>query len=137
MRLGGEPESSNFEDRTGQSGGLGFGGSGGGNMLGCLLPLVASRFGIVGVVILLLGYCALTQLSGGGGGGLLPGGPTTSAPSGQSTLEPNTRQFLVQVLGSTEETWSEIFQKSGARYAPTRMVAYTGGTGTACGAGQA
>src|SRR3954451_24987020 len=55
MRLGGEGPSGNFEDRTGQSGGLGFGG-GGGNMLGCLLPLVMSRFGIVGVVILLLGY---------------------------------------------------------------------------------
>ena len=138
MRLGGEPESSNFEDRTGQSGGgLGFGGGGGGNMLGCLLPMVASRFGIVGVLILLVGYCALTQLSGGGGGGLLPGGPTTSAPSGQSRLDPNTQQFLLRTLGSTEETWGEIFQKSGARYAPTRMVAYTGGTGTACGAGQA
>jgi len=38
MRLGGEPESSNFEDRTGQ-GGSGFGGlGGGGNALGCLLP---------------------------------------------------------------------------------------------------
>jgi len=135
MRLGGEPESSNFEDRTGQSGGFGFGG-GGGNILGCLLPLVASRFGIVGVLILLVGYCALTQL-GGGGGGLLPSGPTTSAPSGRSTLDSNTQHFLLRTLGSTEETWGEIFQKSGARYAPTRMVAYTGGTQTACGFGQA
>jgi predicted metalloprotease len=138
MRLGGEPESSNFEDRTGQGGGFGFGGGGGGNMLGCLLPMVASRFGIVGVLILLVGYCALTQL-GGSGGGLLPSGPTTSAPSapGQSTLDPNTKQFLTRVLGSTEETWSDIFAKSGSRYVPTRMVAYSGGTGTACGAGQA
>ena len=79
MRLGDEDPSSNFQDRTGQSGGFGFGG-GGGNMLGCLLPMVASRFGIVGVLVLLLGYCALTQL-GGGGGGLLPSGPTTTAPS--------------------------------------------------------
>ena len=50
------------------------------NLLGCLLPLVMSRFGIVGVLILLLGYCALTQL-GGGGGGLIPSGRTTSAPA--------------------------------------------------------
>ena len=136
VRLGGEDPSSNFEDRTGQGGGLGFGG-GGGNMLGCLLPLVMSRFGIVGVLILLVGYCALTQL-GGGSGGLLPGGPTTSAPSGsRSTLDPNMRDFLTRGLGSTEETWSEIFAKSGARYVPTRMVAYTGGTQTACGMGQA
>ena len=135
VRLGGEGPSSNFEDRTGQSGG-GFGlGGGGGNMLGCLLPFVLSRFGIVGVVILLLGYCALTQL--GGGGLITGGGPTTSAPSGQSRLTPEMRDFLTRGLGSTEETWSEIFQKNGQRYAPTRMVAYTGGTQTGCGAGQA
>ena len=77
MRLGGEGPSGNFEDRTGSGGGFGLGG-GGGNMLGCLLPLVMSRFGIVGVAILLLGYCALTQL--GGGGGLIPGGGTPSRP---------------------------------------------------------
>ena len=138
VRLGGEDPSSNFEDRTGQGGGgFGLGGGGGSNMLGCLLPMVMSRFGIVGVLILLVGYCALTQL--GGGGGLIPSGPTTSAPSpnGQSTLDPNMRDFLTRTLGSTEETWGEIFQKSGARYVPTRMVAYSGGTQTACGLGQA
>ena len=45
--------------------------------------------------------------------------------------------FLTRALGSTEETWSEIFAKNGAKYVPTRMVAYTGGTQTACGLGQA
>ncbi len=59
----GDEGSGNFEDRTGQSGFGGLGG-GGGNMLGCLLPFVLSRFGIVGVLILLLGYCALTSLGG-------------------------------------------------------------------------
>lgn len=139
VRLGGEGPSNNFEDRTGQSGGFGFGGGGGGNMLGCLLPMVMSRFGIVGVLILLLGYCALTQLTGGGGGGILPTGPsTTSAPGGgQSRLDPNMRDFLTRGLGSTEETWTEIFAKSNARYQPPKMVAYTGGTQTACGMGQA
>lgn len=136
MRLGGEGPSGNFEDRTGSSGGFGLGG-GGGNMLGCLLPMVMSRFGIVGVLILLLGYCALTQL-GGGGGGLIPGGTTTTAPSGgRSALDPTMRDFLTRVLGSTEETWGEIFQKSGQTYTPTRMVAYTSGTQTSCGFGQA
>jgi predicted metalloprotease len=137
MRLGGEGPSGNFEDRTGQSGGGGFGfGGGGGNMLGCLLPMVMSRFGVVGVVILLLGYCVLTQF-GGGTGGLLPSGPTTTAPSGQSTLDANTKDFMTRVLGSTEETWGEIFAKSGQRYTPTTMVAYSGGYQTACGYGQA
>jgi predicted metalloprotease len=123
VRLGGEPESGNFEDRTGQSGG--FGGGGGG--LPLLLGLVGSRFGIVGVLVLLLGYCALTQLGGLGGGG----------SSAASKLDPNVRSFLVRVLGSTEQTWSEIFAKSGAQYTPTTLVAYTGGTQSACGMGQA
>jgi predicted metalloprotease len=135
MRLGGEDPSSNFEDRTGQGGGFGGFGGGGGNMLGCLLPLVLSRFGIVGVVILLVGYVALTQF---GGGGLLPSdGPSTNAPSAASRLDPNMKDFLTRVLGSTEQTWGEIFSKQGQRYTPTVMVAYTGGTQTQCGFGQA
>jgi len=134
MRLGDGGD--NFEDRTGQSGGgFGFGG-GGGNALGCLLPLVASRFGIVGVVILLLGYCVLTQM-GGGGGGLIPSGTPTSAPSGQSTLSPENRRLLSSAVASTNTVWDQIFNRSGARYTPPRLVAYTRGTQTACGAGQA
>ena len=139
MRLGGEPESSNFEDRTGQSGGFGLGG-GGNNALGCLLPLIASRFGIGGVIVLVIGYFLLTSLGGlgGGGGGVLPGsGTQQSAPAGQSTLSPETKQFLLRVLGSTEEAWSQIFQKSGQQYRATKLVAYTSGTQTACGFGQA
>jgi predicted metalloprotease len=138
MRLGDEPESSNFTDRTGQTGGGGFGfGGGGGNALGCLIPLVASRFGVVGVAVLLLGYCALTQWGGGGGGMLGGGSPTTTQPTGQSTIDPNTRNLLVHTLGSTEQTWGQIFQQSGARYVPTEMVAYSSYDQTGCGAAQA
>ena len=140
MRLGDEDPSGNFIDRTGSSGGgFGFGGGGGGNMLGCLLPLVASRFGIVGIAILLLGYCALTQL-GGGGGSLIPtgGGPTTtSAPSGQSTLDPALRDVMTRVLGSTERRWTEIFQRNGMTYQPTTMVAYSNTDQSGCGVAQA
>jgi predicted metalloprotease len=138
MRLGGGPESDNFEDRTGQSGGgFGFGG-GGGNALGCLLPMVASRFGIGGVIVLVIGYFLLSSLGGlgGGGGGLIPGAQQ-SAPAGQSRLDPNTAQFLRTVLGYTEQTWGQIFAKNGERYTPTRMIAYTSGTQSGCGAAQA
>ena len=98
VRLGGEDPSEHFIDRTGDRG---FGGGGmGGSALGCLLPLVLSRFGIGGVLILLLGYCALTQL-GGGGGGILTGGggnPALNAPSGQSTLTPEARGILTALV---------------------------------------
>ncbi len=135
MRLGGEPESSNFEDRTGQRG-FGLGG-GGGSALGCLVPLIMSRFGIGGVVILLIGYFVLTSLGGGGSGGLLPGStPQQAAPAGQSTLSPETRSFLVRVLGSTEQTWGELFARSGQKYVPTTMVAYSSSTSSGCGMAQ-
>ena len=127
VRLGGEPESSHFEDRTGQGfGGGGFGGGG----FGLLLGLVGSRFGIVGVLLLLLAYCAVSQIGGIGGGG-------ESGQAAASKLDPNVRSFLVRTLGSTEETWGQLFQRSGAGYRPADMVAYSGGTQTACGLGQA
>ena len=126
MRLDG-PESSNFEDRTGQSGGFG-GGLGGG--LGLLLPLIASRFGIVGLLVLGLGYCALTSLGGLGGGG-------GSSSSGKSTIDPNTRHFMLEVLGSTEQVWGQIFQQAGAQYVPTQLVAYSNASQSGCGAAQA
>ena len=134
MRLG-DDDSNNFFDRTGSPGG-GFGG--GGNMLGCLIPLVASRFGMIGVVILLLGYCALTQF-GGGTGGLLPGGTTSSSQSasGESTLSPEQKRVLVGVLESTDRVWGQLFAASNARYAEPKLIAYTSGTQTGCGMGQA
>ncbi len=137
MRLGDEG-SDNFIDRTGRTGGgLGFGG-GGGNALGCLIPLVASRFGVIGVLILLLGYCALTQL--GGGGGLLPTGnppATQQSDGGQSTLTPESRRVLSGVLRSTEVVWSDLFRRSGSTYQPVQMVAYTNYDQSGCGAAQA
>jgi predicted metalloprotease len=135
MRFGDGRESGNFEDATGRSG-MGFGGGGlGGGGLGCLLPLIASRFGIGGVVVLLVGYFLLSSLGGlggGGGGGLAP---TTqrSAPAGQSTLDANTRHFMLQVLGSTEDVWGKLF---GARYTPTTLVAYSRSLQSGCGAAQ-
>ena len=130
MRLGDAPESGNFEDRTGQRGG-GGGGLGGG-LIGLLLPIVASRFGIIGVLVLGLGYCALTSL--GGGGGITGGAPTTT---GESRLTPEQGQVLKGVLGSTEQVWGQIFKQSGSQYTPTRLVAYSNQNQSGCGAAQA
>jgi predicted metalloprotease len=135
MRFGDGRESSNFEDVTGRSG-MGFGGGGGGGPLGCLIPLIASRFGIGGVVVLVIGYFLLSSLGGLGGGGT--GGslaPTAqqSAPAGQSRLDANTRHFMLQVLGSTEDTWSKLL---GGRYTPTTLVAYSQAYQSGCGAAQ-
>ena len=132
MRFGDSPESDNFEDRTGQSGGRGLslGGVGGG-ALALIAQFVWSRFGPVGILILFLGYCALTSL---GGGGMIGGGP---AQEGPSKLDPNTRKFMLQVLGSTEQVWGQVFQQAGARYTPTKLIAYTNNNQSGCGAAQA
>ena len=115
---------------------MGFGG-GGGNPLGCLIPLVASRFGIGGVIILVIGYFILTSVGGlgggsGGSGGLVPHSQQ-SAPAGQSTLDPNTKHFMLQVLASTEDTWNKLL---GGRYTPTTLVAYSRAYQSGCGAAQ-
>ena len=103
MRLG-DDGSDNFIDRTGR-GGMGFGG-GGGNMLGCLLPLVASRFGMVGVLVLLLGYCALQSLRRRrrpDPGRRLRRPRRRHRASRHST--PEERRVLSGVLLSTEQVW--------------------------------
>ena len=128
MRFGEGPESENFEDRTGSGGGgLNLGGG-----LGMLLPLVASRFGLMGIIILGLGYCALTQL---GGGGMLGGGG--GGEPGKSTMPPEQQRFLKQVLGSTEQVWGQVFTQAGATYQPTRLIAYSNYDQSGCGAAQA
>jgi uncharacterized protein len=135
MRLG-DSNDSDFIDRTGQSGGSPLLGGGGG-LIGLFLPLILSRFGIVGILILALGYCALSGL---GGGGILSGGGSTTqqtGSSGQSRLSADMARFLPSVLSSTDQVWTGVFRQSGATYREPRLVAYTGGTQTACGLGQA
>jgi predicted metalloprotease len=135
MRLGDEQESSNFEDRTGRGGSGGFGGGGG---LGLILGLVASRFGIVGVAVLLLGYCALTTLGGVGGGDVgTPSGVQSGSQQGQSTLDPQTREVVLRVLGSTERRWTDLFAARGRQYEPTTLVFYSSTDRSGCGIAQA
>jgi len=133
MRFGDDPESTNYVDDTGR-GGMGFGG-GGGNMLGCLLPMVASRFGIGGIIVLVIGYFLLTSLGGlggGGGGGLIPS-TQHGAPAGQSNLDPTIKRFTLQVLGSTEKTWGQLL---GGKYQPTKLHFYSESDQSGCGAAQ-
>jgi predicted metalloprotease len=143
MRLDDYRFSDNVRDQG--SGGGGGGGFGGGGMFGLLFGLVLSRFGIGGVLILLLGYCALSTF--GGGSGLGVSGPGTAvAPHQQAgtagqgaqqvcSADP-ARRFSCQVLASTEDTWARIFEARGERYQPARFAFFRGGTNSGCGAAQ-
>ncbi|WP_343345844.1 neutral zinc metallopeptidase [Sphingomicrobium sp. XHP0239] len=136
MRLE-DRDSDNFIDRTGQRGR--GGGLGGGAMSSGIFMLLArfvfNKFGLVGILILGLGYCAL---SGGLGGIMGDGGsPQGASSSGESTLTSEERDLLVNTLESTDEIWGQLFAQAGSQYREPELVAYEGGTQTACGYGQA
>jgi predicted metalloprotease len=137
MRFGDEPESTNFTDDTGRGGG--FGGGFGGGGLGCLLPLVASRFGIGGVIVLVIGYFLLSSLGGlggGNGGSMAPSSQQVGAPAAGGNIDPTVRHFTLQVLHSTEVTWGRLLQAKGIQYTPTNLHFYSESDQSGCGSAQ-
>jgi uncharacterized protein len=122
MRWDGERESQNVEDRRGMrmpGGGKGIG-------LGAIvIALIASA---------IFGVNPLTVLGLLGGGGAMA--PTSSQQqSGPAATSDDTR-FVRVVVASTEDVWTPLFQRAGARYEPPTLVVFRGATQTACGPGQ-
>jgi predicted metalloprotease len=143
MRLGDYRTSDNVSDQgQGSSGFGGFGGGGGGGILGLLFGLVLSRFGIVGVVILLLGYCALGMMGGGGGlgTGVAPqqqaAGSGATADARQACATDPAKRFSCQVLANNEDTWKQIFAAKGQSYQAPALSFYGGGGNSGCGIAQ-
>ncbi|MDF0543491.1 zinc metallopeptidase [Sphingobium sp. H39-3-25] len=140
MRLDDEQESSNFEVQDGRGGGMGFGGGGGG-MLGLLLPLIGSRFGCGGIVVVLvimvvMGINPLSLI-----GGMQGGAPTSQTqPQIQGSSDPakltEIQHWSLKVLGSTERVWGKVFQQSGQTYQPTVLSFYSQNGSSGCGAAQ-
>jgi hypothetical protein len=118
MELGNQRASLNVEDRRG-------------------MRMVGAGLGVGGIVIALIAYFlgvdpgtvinVAEQVS--------PNQDTREAPRGAPADE--TGQFVSKVLGSTEDAWSGIFQRSGAQYQPPTLVLYEGQVRSACGMGQA
>jgi predicted metalloprotease len=120
MRLDGERESGNIEDRRGRGGGLPIGIAGGG--LGTIaLVVLALLFGVDPSVI----------LSGDGPESNVsqPGAPPDPAQEGQ-------RRFVAQVLATTEDVWTDVFRRGGQEYRPPNLVLFSGGTQSGCGFAQ-
>lgn len=116
--------SSNVEDRRGQRFGGGLGG----------IPLAGGKSSvIVLLVVLVAGYYGV-DLSG-----LLSDGAIVapvSAPRAPSQQQDELARFTSVVLKTTEDTWQNIFRRSGNAYPPPKLVLYSGTTETACGYGQ-
>src|SRR6185436_8922085 len=111
-------QSTNVEDRSGMRLGRGIVGGGIGSVI---LVLIGLFFGIdPGSII----------NSGSNEADFTVDSPTSSP------VEDSTKQFIRTVVGYTEDTWSEIFQKEGLTYHPPKLILYSDEVDTACGFGQ-
>ena len=141
MRLDDFDPNIDVGDATSRGGG--FGGGGGGGLLFGLLPLIGSRFGCGGIVVVLI----LFAVFGGGLGNLgsvFTGGGTTSGPvirpqSGGSTAaqvcttDP-ARRATCNAFSSAQETWEGVFARSGQRFQAPGLRFFDGQGRSGCGA---
>jgi predicted metalloprotease len=121
-------------DGGGFGGGGGFGIPGGGGGLGLggivVLGLLGWAFGIDPSILI-------------GGAEILTGGnsgystPTRSGPVRSGTPSDQSGDFVAAVLGSTEDTWQDIFKASGQTYRPPKLRLFSGSEQGGCGFAQA
>lgn len=121
MRLDDQRESDQIDDRRG---------SGGGGILS------GGRLGIVGMLaVLAISY--FTGISPSTLMGLVGGNNAVEQPNRPPPANDPTSSFVARVLGSTEDIWTEEFQKLGRTYQKPTLTLFSGATQTACGQGQA
>ena len=145
MRLDDFDPNINVEDQRGSGGGGGGGFGGGGGLLMGLLPMIGSRFGCGGIVVVLI---LMAVFGGMGGLGGLLGGGQSSAPTTQNgapragtnttsscTLTPESKEAC-NAFSSADNTWEAIFQKNGQRFEAPKLVFYDGNGRSGCGEAQ-
>lgn len=136
MRFDRDDFGSSVEDRGRGGGGFGGGLGGGGGML---LGLIASRFGIGGVIVVLLLMALVGGFGGmfGGGSGVVGGGSSGAVKTGaEACTQSDVHRFACNVNGSTEDVFTELFAQAGQRYQPPRLRFFTQATSTGCGTGE-
>jgi predicted metalloprotease len=108
--------------------------------MGLILGLVASRFGIGGIIVLAIGAMLLGINPFGGGSGVVSPQPQTQvgadAASKACSVDAQSR-FSCQVLANTEDVWGQIFSASGQTYQAPGLDFYGGQGMSGCGAAQA
>ena len=137
-----DPNDINVEDQRGQS--FGGGGGGGGGLLFGLLPLIGSRFGCGGIVVVLLlfavfgGLGNLGGMLGGGGGGQVSAPASRSAGTDAATSCTINAQSKAacNAFQSAENTWTALFEKAGQQFQEPKLVFYSGNGRSGCGAAQ-
>ncbi len=126
------PESSNIEDRRGQSGGVPISGGAGGLGIGVIIVVfVISYFTGVNPSILLGG----AQILAGNGSNV-----AMTAPQANIAAPPasdRTTSLVRHVLGETEAVWAQVLPaQTGVKYTDATLVLYNGATDSGCGGAQ-
>jgi len=113
--------SDNIEDRRGMR--VGRKGMVGGGLGAIILTLVAMYFGVDPAVVLnQVGNSAPTQ---------------EEQSVASSPEEERLKDFVSVVLADTEDVWGALFQGSGQRYSPPKLVLFSGAVESACGFAEA
>jgi len=145
MRLDDYDPNIQVEDQRGEGSG-GFGGGGGGGLLFGLLPLIGSRFGCGGIVVVLLLFAVFgglghrgSMIGGGQGGapsqvGQRQGGSPDNAAS--ACAVDTESKAACNAFSSADNTWKALFAKSGQRFDAPKLVFYGGSGRSGCGAAQ-
>jgi len=138
MEFENTPESTNIEDRRGQSGGGGFsiGGGTGGLGVGAIIIIgLISYFTGINPQILMGGAEILT--GAGNGAGVTTASAPSQAPSRAVPQNDPTAHFLAKVLGETEGVWAQVLpQQKGVNYTNVKLVLFDGATESGCGTAQ-
>jgi predicted metalloprotease len=125
MRIEDQRRSDQIEDRRGMSVGRGVAGGGIGLIV---IVLLALFFGVDPSLLL---------QQGGAPPGAAPEAPQQRVEPRAPSREDKMADFIAAVLGSTEDTWSELFARSGRAYRKPTLVLFTGAVESACGFAQA
>jgi predicted metalloprotease len=134
MKWKGNRASTNVDDARGRRV---IAGSGGG-AAGLLLNLVGRRFGIKGILVLVVLGVVLWKAGLMDPAQMLGGSAQTQSVPYQPTAEEQERfDFVTVVLGYTEDVWKAEFARHNATYQEPTLVIYTGQEPTACGMGSA
>lgn len=142
MRMDGQRESDNVEDRRSSGGGGGLPGGirmgGGGIGIGTIIIAFLAAW--------IFGINPFTVIGALGGGGPVvsapapqaqraPGAAPGGAPGGAQANDPS-YVFVRQVLASTEDVWRNQMRAANVNYRDPKLVVFRGATRTACGIGQ-
>jgi len=105
---------------------------------GVLLNLVGRKFGMKGILVMLV-VVGVLWMTGLVDPGMFLGGPTSSqtTPYQPSPQEQERFDFVTVVLADTEDVWRAEFARHGETYTDPTLEIYTDRIQTACGAGMA